>query len=80
MKKGFYNLSFGFCVGLVAHGNIDGVLFVYYAFQVRKAVEARFAVICAHAARAETAKWHIRRCKVNNDVVHTAAAKAQSAR
>ena len=33
------------------------------------------AVVAAHAALTDTAEWHIARCKVNDRVIDTAAAK-----
>ena len=34
------------------------------------------AVVAAHAALTDTAEWHIARCKMNDRVIDTAAAKS----
>ena len=62
-------------VRLIAHRQVEPCFFVNNGFCMRKSVKSGFAVICAYAAFADAAKTHAACCKMNYDVIYTAAAK-----
>ena len=62
-------------IGHVAHGEVDPGGLVHDGAVVGEGLEALAAVVAAHAALTDTAEWHIARCKMNDRVIDTAAAK-----
>ena len=74
MQKLFKKLAFEW---LIAHRQIYPRLFINDGLIVRKGVEARLAVIRAHAALADAAKAHFAGGQMDDHVIDTAATVGQ---
>ncbi len=64
-------------IRLVTHRQIQPGFLIDNALMVGKGIEAGLSVIASHAAFADTAKAHLRCGKMNNRVIHAAAAIGQ---
>ena len=64
----------------IAHGQIDERLFIDDTLFVRKAIEALFPVIAAHAAHTYSAERHLAGSEVNNRIVDAASAETTFAK
>lgn len=65
-----------FPVRLIPHGQIHPGFLVHNALVVGKGIKARFPMVGAHAAFAETAEAHAAGGQVDNGIVDATAAKA----
>ena len=63
-------------VRLIPHRQVDPGLFVHDTLVMGEGFEAFFAVVAAHSAFSETAKWHFTGGKVNDHIIDASAAKS----
>ena len=70
-----YKFVFPIGVRLVAHSDVEPCVFLYHRFCVAECLERLFAVVAAHAAVANSAKWQIGGGYMYDCIVYAAASK-----